>query len=113
MKIPISLMFMVRASSIVSATKGIVSTSSFGALSDNAAMTASASQAECCGDCWLARAVLIAHVLWDRAEMEQEEDKSRHQSAMKQGRAQQELDSRFGDAFGPSRQPHHNKRSRR
>jgi hypothetical protein len=55
---------------------------------------------------------VLSHELWDRAEMEQQEDMSRHQSAVKRGRAQQDLDSRFGDAFGPSRQPHHNKRSR-
>lgn len=47
-----------------------------------------------------------------RAQMEQQEDMSRHDLAAKRGRAQQELDLRFGDAFGPSRQMPHNKRSR-
>lgn len=47
-----------------------------------------------------------------RAEMEHQEDMSRHDLAAKHGRAQQELDLRFGDAFGPSRQMPQNKRSR-
>ena len=44
--------------------------------------------------------------------MEQQEDMSRHDLAAKRGRAQQELDLRFGDAFGPSRHMPQNKRSR-
>jgi len=45
--------------------------------------------------------------------MEQQEDLSRQDLAAKRGRAQQELDSRFGDAFGASRHAHHDKRPRR
>lgn len=35
-----------------------------------------------------------------RAEMEQQEDASRHKQAVKRRNAQQEVDARFGDAFG-------------
>lgn len=53
------------------------------------------------------------YLLHRRAEMEQQEDLSRQDLAAKRGRAQQELDSRFGDAFGASRHAHHDKRPRR
>lgn len=68
---------------------------------------------------WSSVAAIRCHIIANeqscgrcRAEMEQQEDMSRHDLAAKRGRAQQELDSRFGDAFGPKRQMPQDKCSR-